>query len=154
MASFSCPLTHSIRCSSGRDNQQDSNKQKLNNIKINGVSTFSTTKVDKLGQTAKVTTTFGPPAPIAENGHANNVHVRQNIPTQKQFADLYRQGLIIERGVGYRQTVVIRSYEVGPDRTATLESILNLLQVRRSCLSRVAFSQVHHALLDHYYINI
>ncbi|CAL9116845.1 unnamed protein product [Musa acuminata var. zebrina] len=40
----------------------------------------------------------------------------------------FRQGLIVEGGVRYRQTVVIRSYEVGPDKTATLETILNLLQ--------------------------
>uniref|UniRef100_A0A7N0U2U6 Acyl-[acyl-carrier-protein] hydrolase n=1 Tax=Kalanchoe fedtschenkoi TaxID=63787 RepID=A0A7N0U2U6_KALFE len=54
--------------------------------------------------------------------------VRQNIPTVKQLRDQYRQGVMIEGGVGYRQTVVVRSYEVGPDKTATLESILNLLQ--------------------------
>ncbi|KAF5945540.1 hypothetical protein HYC85_015768 [Camellia sinensis] len=46
----------------------------------------------------------------------------------KQFEDPYRQGLLVEEGVGYRQTVVIRSYEVGPDKTATMETILNLLQ--------------------------
>ncbi|KAF5180925.1 Palmitoyl-acyl carrier protein thioesterase protein [Thalictrum thalictroides] len=53
---------------------------------------------------------------------------RQNIPTKKQLVDPYRQGSLVDGGVGYRQTVVIRSYEVGPDKTATLESILNLLQ--------------------------
>nr|XP_009622199.3 palmitoyl-acyl carrier protein thioesterase, chloroplastic-like [Nicotiana tomentosiformis]XP_016443002.1 PREDICTED: palmitoyl-acyl carrier protein thioesterase, chloroplastic-like [Nicotiana tabacum] len=52
--------------------------------------------------------------------------VRQNIPSKKQLVDIYRQGLIVEGA--YRQTVVIRSYEVGPDKTATIESILNLLQ--------------------------
>lgn len=54
---------------------------------------------------------------------------RQNIPTTKKFVDNHRQGTIIDNGVRYRQMVVIRSYEVGPDKTATLESILNLLQV-------------------------
>lgn len=54
---------------------------------------------------------------------------RQNIPTKKQLVDPVRQGAITEGGVAYRQTVVIRSYEVGADKTATLESILNLLQV-------------------------
>ncbi|KAF3612270.1 putative E3 ubiquitin-protein ligase RHA2A-like [Capsicum annuum] len=52
--------------------------------------------------------------------------MRQNIPRKKQVVDSYRQGIIVE-GV-YRQTVVIRSYEVGPDKVATIESILNLLQ--------------------------
>uniref|UniRef100_A0A4U5NPK3 Acyl-[acyl-carrier-protein] hydrolase n=1 Tax=Populus alba TaxID=43335 RepID=A0A4U5NPK3_POPAL len=56
------------------------------------------------------------------------LQIRQNIPTKKQLVDYHRQGLIIEEGVGYRQTVVIRSYEVGSDKTATLESIRNLLQ--------------------------
>ncbi|WOK92520.1 hypothetical protein Cni_G01211 [Canna indica] len=53
---------------------------------------------------------------------------RQNIPTEKQLADPFRQGFIVEGGVRYRQTVVMRSYEVGPDKTATLETILSLLQ--------------------------
>lgn len=64
-----------------------------------------------------------------ENGYISEQQVRQNIPTTKQSVDHYRQGMSIEGGVGYRQRVVIRSYEVGPDKTATLESILNLLQV-------------------------
>ncbi|KAI3811960.1 hypothetical protein L1987_16658 [Smallanthus sonchifolius] len=60
------------------------------------------------------------------NGKA--VVERTMIPTQKQFLDPFRQGIIILDGVGYRQTVVVRSYEVGPDKTVTLQSILNLLQ--------------------------
>ncbi|KAG5233937.1 palmitoyl-acyl carrier protein [Salix suchowensis] len=44
------------------------------------------------------------------------------------MVDPFRQGFITEGDVGYRQTVVLRSYEVGGDKTATLESILNLLQ--------------------------
>ena len=62
------------------------------------------------------------------NGKAAVVE-RTIIPTQKQFVDPFRQGLIILDGVGYRQTVVVRSYEVGTDKTATPQSILNLLQV-------------------------
>ncbi|OMO59420.1 Acyl-ACP thioesterase [Corchorus capsularis] len=67
---------------------------------------------------------------IHENGYISEEMIGQKIPIpgQKQLVDPYRQGLIIERGVGYRQTVVIRSYEVGPEKTATLESLLNLLQ--------------------------
>ncbi|XP_024995269.1 palmitoyl-acyl carrier protein thioesterase, chloroplastic-like [Cynara cardunculus var. scolymus] len=53
---------------------------------------------------------------------------RTIIPTQKQFVDPFRQGVIILDGVGYRQTVVVRSYEVGTDKTATPQSLLNLLQ--------------------------
>ncbi|XP_042380145.1 palmitoyl-acyl carrier protein thioesterase, chloroplastic-like [Zingiber officinale] len=57
-----------------------------------------------------------------------NIIARQNIPREKQLVDPFRQGVIIDGGVRYRQTVVIRSYEIGPDKTATLETILNLLQ--------------------------
>lgn len=53
---------------------------------------------------------------------------RQNIPTEKQTVDPFRQALIVEGGVRYQQTLVVRSYEVGPDKTATLETVLNLLQ--------------------------
>ncbi|WOH07663.1 hypothetical protein DCAR_0727096 [Daucus carota subsp. sativus] len=65
---------------------------------------------------------------VTETLDTKVMQTRQNIPTFKQFADPHRQALIIDNGVTYRQTVVIRSYEVGPDKTATLESILNLLQ--------------------------
>lgn len=67
---------------------------------------------------------------VTENVDTIKEQTRLNIPTIKQFVDPHRQGLIIDNGVTYRQTVVIRSYEVGPDKTATLESILNLLQVK------------------------
>uniref|UniRef100_A0A0D9V1C2 Acyl-[acyl-carrier-protein] hydrolase n=1 Tax=Leersia perrieri TaxID=77586 RepID=A0A0D9V1C2_9ORYZ len=50
------------------------------------------------------------------------------IPREKQTVDPFRQAVIVEGGVRYRQTVVVRSYEVGADRTATLETLLSLLQ--------------------------
>lgn len=135
MASFSHPASYFvIICSSTRENH-DPNKQKLNNIKINGSSSVATTKVDSLSQMAGMASTFNSVIAVDDIGLANRV-IRQNIPTKKQFVDPYRQGLIIEDGVGYRQTVVIRSYEVGPDKTATLESILNLLQVINSICSK------------------
>lgn len=119
MASFSTlayfPIT-TMRCSSNRASY-DPNKKSLNNIKINGTSTKSTTTASTLSSV------------YTENGYISEQQVRQNIPTTKQSVDHYRQGMSIEGGVGYRQRVVIRSYEVGPDKTATLESILNLLQV-------------------------
>ncbi|KAI9169063.1 hypothetical protein LWI28_006368 [Acer negundo] len=103
--------------------KHDPNKQKLRYV---GNST-KPAKVDLLRQTAGVASTSV--TSVADQKlYMNKVQVRQNIPTKKQFVDPYRQGLIIEGGVGYRQTVVIRSYEVGADKTATLESILNLLQ--------------------------
>ncbi|KAF8390071.1 hypothetical protein HHK36_024592 [Tetracentron sinense] len=126
MASLSCrAFIYHIRCSSNRDNH-DPHKQKLN-IKVNETS-VSTTKVEVLSKTNEVAATFATVASPAETGHVTREQSRQDIPTKKQLVDPFRQGLIIEGGVGYRQTVVVRSYEVGPDKTATLESILCLLQ--------------------------
>ncbi|XP_062145208.1 palmitoyl-acyl carrier protein thioesterase, chloroplastic-like [Alnus glutinosa] len=128
MATFSYTALYPIRCSSNRDNHHE-HKQKLNNIRIIGASGRSSTKADTLSQTAGVASTFNSITnPVVENGCIAKEELRQNIPTKKQSMDSHRQGIVIEGGLGYRQTVVIRSYEVGPDKTATLESILNLLQ--------------------------
>ncbi|KAF8021251.1 hypothetical protein BT93_G1622 [Corymbia citriodora subsp. variegata] len=128
MAAFSCTIYFPIRCSSGREGN-DPSKQNLSNIKINGTSNRTWTTVDStLRHTSGAATTFGSIASIVDNGYIDKQQVRQNIPTKKQFIDLHRQGIITEGGVGYRQTVVIRSYEVGPDKTTTIESILNLFQ--------------------------
>ncbi|KAL5194819.1 Palmitoyl-acyl carrier protein thioesterase, chloroplastic [Glycine soja] len=121
-ATFSYPAsTYFVRCCSMRENHDQVNHQMNSSIRTNG-SFRSPVKVESLNQTASTITTLGQAVTIGENG------LRQNIPTKKQLVDPHRQGLIIEGGVGYRQTVVIRSYEVGADKTATLESILNLLQ--------------------------
>ncbi|KAM7279103.1 hypothetical protein ACFE04_006237 [Oxalis oulophora] len=57
---------------------------------------------------------------------------RQNnndiLTIKRQVADRYRQGTAVQGGVGYKQTVVVRSSEVGADKNATIECILNLLQ--------------------------
>jgi hypothetical protein len=71
-----------------------------------------------------------PPPPPLTGGGEDRVR-RQNIPTEKQTVDPFRQALIVEGGVRYQQTLVVRSYEVGPDKTATMETVLNLLQVRK-----------------------
>ncbi|CAN6171705.1 unnamed protein product [Urochloa humidicola] len=42
--------------------------------------------------------------------------------------DALRLGKFVEGRLVYRQQFVIRSYEIGPDRTATMETIMNLLQ--------------------------
>lgn len=39
-------------------------------------------------------------------------------------------GKFVEKRFVYRQTFIIRSYETGPDGTATMETLMNLLQVR------------------------
>uniref|UniRef100_A0A5B7AT67 Acyl-[acyl-carrier-protein] hydrolase n=1 Tax=Davidia involucrata TaxID=16924 RepID=A0A5B7AT67_DAVIN len=40
----------------------------------------------------------------------------------------YLHGRFVEGRFVYRQTFVIRSYEIGPDKTATMETLMNLLQ--------------------------
>ncbi|KAG6522609.1 palmitoyl-acyl carrier protein thioesterase, chloroplastic-like [Zingiber officinale] len=40
----------------------------------------------------------------------------------------YRLGRFVEERYVYRQTFVIRSHEIGPDETATMETLMNLLQ--------------------------
>ncbi|WVZ62758.1 hypothetical protein U9M48_012464 [Paspalum notatum var. saurae] len=42
--------------------------------------------------------------------------------------DALRLGKFVEGRLVYRQQFVIRSYEIGPDRTATMETLMNLLQ--------------------------
>ena len=99
------------------------------NVKINGSTSTRPIKLDALNEivgVVKASTSF---VTILENGHISKERIPQRIPTQKQLVDPYRQGLIIERGVGHRQTVVVRSYEVGPYKTSTLESLFNLFQV-------------------------
>lgn len=41
----------------------------------------------------------------------------------------FKLGRFVENRFVYRQTFVIRSYEIGPDKTATMETLMNLLQV-------------------------
>ncbi|XVF44247.1 hypothetical protein PTKIN_Ptkin02bG0105100 [Pterospermum kingtungense] len=125
MATSSSPISFPLRCSSNGNHKY---RDERVDIKINGSSRTRPTKLDTLNEIARVVKASTSLATVHENGHISQEQIRQRIPTQKQLVDRYRQGLIIERGVGYRQTVVIRSYEVGPDKTATLESLLNLFQ--------------------------
>ncbi|KAL2518962.1 Palmitoyl-acyl carrier protein thioesterase [Abeliophyllum distichum] len=124
MASVSCHPAFYTRCSTNKKGQEK-NKQKLNCVKINGTKSFSPSKVDLLSQNSGLAI---PSVDAEANVYIAKEQFRQNIPTKKQLVDPFRQGFITDEGVGYRQTVVIRSYEVGPDKTATIETILNLLQ--------------------------
>ncbi|XP_027152458.1 palmitoyl-acyl carrier protein thioesterase, chloroplastic-like [Coffea eugenioides] len=121
MACLSFSACSTVRRSSNRDGHEP-NDQNISSVKINGTSSYPSAKVELSGKRNGAATV------ASENLYISTQEVRQNIPTKKQLVDPFRQGLIIEEGVGYRQTVVIRSYEVGPDKTATLESVLNLLQ--------------------------
>ncbi|XP_004235327.2 palmitoyl-acyl carrier protein thioesterase, chloroplastic-like [Solanum lycopersicum] len=52
----------------------------------------------------------------------------------------YMLGNFVDERFVYRQSFVIRSYEIGPDKTATMETIMNLLQ--ETALNHVASSGV------------
>ncbi|CAL9174709.1 unnamed protein product [Musa hybrid cultivar] len=113
MASLFCALYLPTKCSSIRENGSINNTPQA-------TSALSVQRPSVLDVAYAVA--FNPATSLTAE------QIRQSIPTEKQLTDPFRQGLIVEGGVRYRQTVVIRSYEVGPDKTATLETILNLLQ--------------------------
>ncbi|KAK6122311.1 hypothetical protein DH2020_043931 [Rehmannia glutinosa] len=115
MVAISCHmLAYFTHCSSNKSSQEP-NKQKLHNVKINGTKhVMAFPCVDY--------------PPVKNVRLSIDEQIRQNIPTKKQLVDPYRLGIFVDDGVEYRQTVVVRSHEVGPDQTMTIESILNLLQ--------------------------
>lgn len=118
---FSSSTSHFtiIKCSIPSDNQEFKNPINGNVVKLDLLKSKNGHHVaTKTSLTSCDETLYNIPM----------TQIRQNIPTKKQLVDTYRQGVIVEGA--YRQTVVIRSYEVGPDKVATIESILNLLQVR------------------------
>lgn len=119
---FSSSTSHftTIKCSIPSDNQEFKNPINGNVVKLDLL------KSNNNGHHVATKTSFSPCDETLYNIPMSQI--RQNIPTKKQLVDTYRQGIIVEGA--YRQTVVIRSYEVGPDKVATIESILNLLQVR------------------------
>lgn len=45
------------------------------------------------------------------------------------LADRLRLGSLTEDGLSYKEKFIVRSYEVGINKTATVETIANLLQV-------------------------
>lgn len=76
------------------------------------------------------------------NGKVNGIHVGEGtLFGNKKGTELIKDsdidapahsslhGNFVEGRFVYRQTFVIRSYEIGPDKTATMETLMNLLQV-------------------------
>ena len=52
---------------------------------------------------------------------------------EKSLADRLRSGSLTEDGLSYKERFIVRCYEVGVNKTATVETIANLLQVRLCC---------------------
>ena len=53
--------------------------------------------------------------------------IKENAPNKQGHASLI--GRFAENRHVYKQTFIIRSYEIGPDKTATMETLMNLLEV-------------------------
>ena len=53
-------------------------------------------------------------------------------PCSGTLADRLRLGRLTEDGLSYKEKFIVRSYEVGINKTATVETIANLLQVEMS----------------------
>ncbi|XP_052181022.1 palmitoyl-acyl carrier protein thioesterase, chloroplastic-like [Diospyros lotus] len=55
-------------------------------------------------------------------------HLGTNQRSVNEAAQAWLHGRFVEDRFVYRQTFVIRSYEIGPEKTATMETLMNLLQ--------------------------
>lgn len=60
----------------------------------------------------------------------------------------YMLGNFVDARFVYRQSFVIRSYEIGPDKTATMETIMNLLQVRLFLKFQLRSSMILNHIVD------
>ena len=137
-AIYYCSARVSIRCSASAGGGQGQHRSSGSNaVRVNGAAHRAPLQVGAALETsinrslAELSAPVLTPPPPLPGGAEDHVLRRQNIPTEKQTVDPFRQALIVEGGVRYQQTLVVRSYEVGPDKTATMETVLNLLQVRR-----------------------
>ena len=65
------------------------------------------------------------PSPYISNTNAGGLAIHSNVAEPHT----YLLGRFVEDRLIYRQTFSIRSYEIGPDKTATMETLMNLLQV-------------------------
>lgn len=65
---------------------------------------------------------------VKTSEQVNNVVVGSK-ENGKSLADRLRLGSLTEDGLSYKEKFVIRCYEVGINKTATVETIANLLQV-------------------------
>ncbi|XP_061957443.1 palmitoyl-acyl carrier protein thioesterase, chloroplastic-like [Populus nigra] len=64
------------------------------------------------------------PSPYISNTNAGGLAIHSNVAEPHT----YLLGRFVEDRLIYRQTFSIRSYEIGPDKTATMETLMNLLQ--------------------------
>ncbi|ONK56157.1 uncharacterized protein A4U43_C10F4730 [Asparagus officinalis] len=87
------------------------------------------------------------------NGVEKKLCVENDVEEGDESLKSFKLGRFVEKRLVYRQTFVIRSYEIGPDKTATMETLLNLLQetalnhVMSSGLASDGFGATHEMSL-------
>ncbi|XXG78430.1 hypothetical protein AAC387_Pa08g2378 [Persea americana] len=94
-----------------------SRKREVRSLCVRGSSSYQS--VDRIN--GNVTGINGTVAPSV--GKSNGWKNEKSGPTHNSML-----GRFVEDRFVFRQTFVIRSYEIGPDKTATMETIMNLLQ--------------------------
>lgn len=71
----------------------------------------------------------GPNIRTKINSHDDEFVVKQSQQLDNSPLHACLLGRFVEDRFVYRQTFSVRSYEIGPDKTATMETLMNLLQV-------------------------
>lgn len=112
-------------------------------LQVKGGSRLSVRSLDNNGRRVAVEAVNGAARP---NGAAAVADVRRQVPAPPPPEGdgdgvAFRLGKFAEGRLVYRQQFVVRSYEIGPDRTATMETLMNLLQVR----AETVFCESMHA---------
>lgn len=88
----------------------------INGKKVNGVHVGGGNGIQYLGQTNST-------CEILKDKKKSNIN------QEEEAEQTCEAGRFVEDRYVFRQTFVIRSYEIGPDKTATMETLMNLLQV-------------------------
>lgn len=108
---------------------------KVKGVRLRGVRSFGNGGAGAGGAYGRRVAVEAVNGAVRPNGAAALADVRQ-VPAPPPAAsvedddgDAFRLGKFVEGRLVYRQQFVIRSYEIGPDRTATMETLMNLLQV-------------------------
>lgn len=99
-------------------------------LQVKGGSRLRLRSLDNNGRRVAVEAVNGAARP---NGAAAVADVRRQVPAPPPPQGdgdgvAFRLGKFAEGRLVYRQQFVVRSYEIGPDRTATMETLMNLLQ--------------------------
>ncbi|KAL9266675.1 Palmitoyl-acyl carrier protein thioesterase, chloroplastic-like protein [Drosera capensis] len=102
------------RCGRDRINGVASTMELIHGSRVNGRGSIA----DRVGET---------PMKRAQQVDANVDHDYDNDDDDHHMGDL-SSGKLIDSGLTFRQNFIIRYYEIGPDKTVTVETLMSLLQ--------------------------